>query len=723
MALDVLVTTNRLASDPHGRQLVDYLRNEADRLSLGSSTLYYDFPVFSDYETVAHKPDCLLATRGSGIFAIRILGSSANAAKLSATTLNPMITAADESLTQFCSILIGRLLKSRPLRQSLSSLRFPVTPVIFLLDQRANQTDEITSEIITSLSQIDRLISSRGAVPLEEEAWAEVRSVIEGAKALTKAQKRVIEDPIHQGPAAALAKLEAEIANFDQKQRRAALVSVPGPQRIRGLAGSGKTVILAMKAAHLHLTRPGEKILITFYTRSLRASIKNLITRFYRHYRDEDPDWDQIHIRHGWGGARSVGAYADAARRAGISPLPLSDAKLAAAAKRTDPFDYVCRELLATTRVEEFYDHVLIDEGQDFPSGFYELCYSLTKGPRDQKQIVWAYDELQNILNVKIRTPEELFGVDRDGECRISLERTAALLPPGATNDTVLSKCYRNQREVLVVAHALGFGIYGPSIVQLLESPDHWRDVGYEVLENQEFQVGRRVKIVRPPENSPVSLDATQAGQIIECHAASSAQEEINWVVEGIERFLTAGLHPEDIIVIALDDRNAKDYLKAISRQLAAKKIPSNNIIADPYSEPPFTIAGMVTLSTVYRAKGNEAAVVFAMGVDAVPLPTRSGRNRLFTAFTRSKAWLRVSGVGRAASAVCDEIDSALAKFPELEFVMPDLTRVELGLGPIKLLAWARCHDSQLPKGSANDSRPFLADGRPVCEDCAAPPH
>ncbi|MGJ0531909.1 AAA family ATPase [Methylocystis sp.] len=46
-----------------------------------------------------------------------------------------------------------------------------------------------------------------------------------------------------------------------------------------------------------------------------------------------------------------------------------------------------------------------------------------------------------------------------------------------------------------------------------------------------------------------------------------------------------------------------------------------------------------------------------------------------------------------------------------------------LGLGPIKLLAWARRCDSQLPKGSADDSRPFLADRRPVCEDCAAPPH
>src|SRR5205085_176832 len=130
-----------------------------------------------------------------------------------------------------------------------------------------------------------------------------IRSVVEGAKALARPQKRVIENPIEQRPAAALSQLESEIANFDQRQRRAALVTIPGPQRIRGLAGSGKTVILAMKAAHLLLNRPEDKILVTFFTRSLRASLKNLITRFFRNYKDEDPDWHQIHIRHGWGGS------------------------------------------------------------------------------------------------------------------------------------------------------------------------------------------------------------------------------------------------------------------------------------------------------------------------------------------------------------------------------------------------------------------------------------
>lgn len=669
MPLDVLVTTERLNTDPTGRQFISYLEKNATRLGLDSAALYYDFPTYSDYETVIHKPDALLASSRHGVLAIRLLTGSESGLVNGGT-----LVSADESLGQFCSILIGRLLKSRSLRRDRSSLLFPVTPILYISSSQPIAGLEVESEAVTSLAGFNGLLERLAGSEVPQDSFAEMRSVIEGAKALTRPQKRVIENPAIQKSAAALANLEAEIANFDQGQRRAALVSVNGPQRIRGLAGSGKTVILAMKAAHLHLTKPDARILVTFFTRSLRTSFKSLITRFFRHYKDEDPNWNQIHIRHGWGGGRTEGVYADACRRHSVVPLSFGSAQQRAGLE--DPFDYACRELLKKTPIEAFYDHVLIDEGQDFPGGFYELCHALTKGGRDEKSIVWAYDELQNILNVKIRSPEQLFGVDTDGQPRVSLERSARNLPPGATNDTVLSKCYRNQREVLVTAHALGFGIYG-EIAQLLESKEHWEDVGY-LVETGELKVGENVRIIRPAENSPISIDKAAAGNIIDCKAVETFNEEIDWVTSGIQFFLAGGLQPEDIVVIALDDRNARNYFTTLSQRLAQRGVSTNNIIADPYSEPPFSIPEKITLSTVYRAKGNEAAVVFVLGVDAVPLKTRSGRNKLFTALTRTKAWIRVSGVGDSAQDVCSEITSAMKNFPRITFTMPDLDRVKL---------------------------------------------
>lgn len=670
MTIDILVTTDRINEDPQGREFIRHVEEMANRLGLEDAALYYDFPTYSDYETVTHKPDVLILTKSKGIIAVRFVSEQ----QLNGWSEDFKLEV-DESLGQLCSILLGRLLKSRTLRKNRSNLCMDITPVIFCDSARAAQAfDDAESELVSSFESFEELLKGLEGEDISSSRFSEARSVIEGAKALTRPGKRSVDNPSRQKAAVALAKLEAEIANFDQKQRRAALVTINGPHRIRGLAGSGKTVILAMKAAHLHMTRPNERILITFFTKSLRTSITNLITKFYRHYKEEDPNWNQIHVRHGWGGSSTNGAYADACKRAGVTPRSFSTARSMAPAKM-DPFDFACQELLEGGRVDEYYDHILIDEGQDFPGGFYSLCYSLAKGDGDQKNIVWAYDELQNILDVKMRSTEELFGLDNNIP-RISLSRAEQALPPGATNDTVLSKCYRNQREVLVTAHALGFGIYA-EIVQLLESKEHWQDVGYEVL-TPDFQVGKNIEIIRPEENSPLALEGEDLPAIIKHYSAQSIDGEVSWIVKEIKEFLDGGLQPEDIMVVALDDKNMRTYFKRLSAELAEEGISTNNIHANPYSEPPFSITEKITLSTVYRAKGNEAAVVFAIGVDALSLKMRADRNKLFAAFTRTKAWLRVSGFMSSADQVAREIDNALDEFPALKFRMPDLSKIEL---------------------------------------------
>lgn len=130
-------------------------------------------------------------------------------------------------------------------------------------------------------------------------------------------------------------------------------------------------------------------------------------------------------------------------------------------------------------------------------------------------------------------------------------------------------------------------------------------------------------------------------------------------------------------MVVCLDDWHARRYFRELSASLARINISTNNIIA-PYTEPPFTVPDHVTLSTVYRAKGNEAAVVCAIGVDAANTKTRAGRNKIFTALTRTKGWLRVSGIGTSATKLIAEIEKARRNFPRLKFKMPDLEAVEL---------------------------------------------
>lgn len=654
------VRLNR-APTPVVTQLVGALRSESGRLDLGKTVIYHGWPRFTDYEAVRHQVDLAIVSEKAGVVLIRIINDS----------VSKQINEVSESISQAAASAVSQLVRSPVLRSRSRQLKVPVIPALYVLGHSGGSAADV--DIISSEAGLIRFVEQLDRQTLNEQEFQEARSILEGAKALVRPTKRHISDPTSQIFAATLGKLEEEIASFDQRQRQVALTSLGSPQRIRGLAGSGKTVILAMKAALAHLENPDANILLTFYTRSLRDQIARLITRFHRHFGEGEPDWNKVHIRHGWGRQDLPGVYREACLRAGISPMNFSTAA-AAAAPGQEPFDYVCRNLIAIGRVAPHYDLILIDEGQDFPSGFYELCFHMAKGFRDHKQIVWAYDELQNVFDVKVRTPEELFGTDDDGEPRITLSRS---LPPHAeTNDFVLPKCYRNQRDVLVLAHAVGFGVYGQP-VQMLQDREHWEDVGYQVL-SASMSPGSPVVIRRPNENSPTQLQAPDSVPLVDAVVLPSINHEVEYVANEFKRFIDGGLQPEDLMAIAADDRRAKGYLSALSEALALRGIFSNNIIADRYSEPSFMIEGKVTLSTVYRAKGNEAAVVAVLGCDAVPLTSRSGRNRLFTAFTRTKGWLRITGMGTNFEPLHREIQRALGLAPDMRFSMPDPRQIEL---------------------------------------------
>ena len=106
-----------------------------------------------------------------------------------------------------------------------------------------------------------------------------------------------------------LKELEQKVANLDKMQMSAALEISENVQRIRGLAGSGKTIVLALKAAYMHVANPQWKIAVTFNTRSLKQQFKELITKFVYEQSESTPNWDNINIIHAWGSPREEGVY------------------------------------------------------------------------------------------------------------------------------------------------------------------------------------------------------------------------------------------------------------------------------------------------------------------------------------------------------------------------------------------------------------------------------
>ena len=74
MALDIVITSDRLVRDPEGRRLVDFLKEHETEMGLEDAVLYYDFPSYVDYEGSPHKADSLILSRVYGIIPFKILG-------------------------------------------------------------------------------------------------------------------------------------------------------------------------------------------------------------------------------------------------------------------------------------------------------------------------------------------------------------------------------------------------------------------------------------------------------------------------------------------------------------------------------------------------------------------------------------------------------------------------------------------------------------------------
>jgi superfamily I DNA and RNA helicase len=509
-------------------------------------------------------------------------------------------------------------------------------------------------------------------IPLEsrfdEEEWRLTRSILQTALPLTKSPGGNIRTADSVG--AAIRMLDSNIALLDDQQMKVAIQIPPGPQRIRGLAGTGKTVLLAMKAANIHKLYPDKRILFTFHTQSLYNQARNLVTRFFRFYSDVDPNWENLHVRHAWGGRSRPGVYFDLTQRQGSAFLNFSEARLI---DRQAPFRACCIAA-RNARIDPYYDYILVDEAQDFPKEFFPILYNLAKPP---KPIYWAYDELQSLASLEIPSPADLFGYDSEGRPLVSLDVAE---DDGMDRDLVLNRSYRCPRDVLMLAHGLGLGIHNPrGAVQMLADEASWRAVGYE-LQSGSLNPGKPVVLHRPEENSPTLITKIYTGtkRLIERNAFNSREEELDWIAKSIQNDVhVENVPPESIVVISLDSLPAKRYMMSLQRLLMSHNVGSTIPgLVDAASD--FAEAGLVTLSTVFRAKGNEAPIVYILGFEHLYSFAEEieNRNRAFTAISRTKGWVRITGVGPTMANISKEIDSLLGDLPDLKFVFPDMARI-----------------------------------------------
>ncbi|MBS3799088.1 ATP-binding domain-containing protein [Pseudoalteromonas sp. BDTF-M6] len=361
----------------------------------------------------------------------------------------------------------------------------------------------------------------------------------------------------------------------------------------------------------------------------------------------------------------------------GIRPLTLRDIP-----RGRDQLDSIFTHLdeRIGDNFEPIYDLVLIDEAQDFPNKVFEIVYKITKDP---KRIIVAYDDFQSLRELKIREFHELFGKSSDGQFRFDEEALSGEYQGGVSKDFILPNCYRNPRNILMVAHGIALGVKRRSgVVDSVDRVRDWEALGYKVNSPQGKELivaGDRVEVERLESNSLNSLEKLikenggQVEKLINVNCYQNIQEEAAYIVNKINRLIQEeGVKAHEIFVITLDTRNSENFLKSVRsglNQFGIKAIMPGYIESNRH----FYEEGCVVLTTPFRAKGNETNIVFVANCQGVTSDfSFKMRNSFFVAMTRSRGWCYVTGYGDSMRELENEINSVTAELPKFEYIRPN---------------------------------------------------
>ncbi|QTL97570.1 DUF4145 domain-containing protein [Iocasia frigidifontis] len=542
--------------------------------------------------------------------------------------------------------------------------------------------------------ELAALTPAFGNGELNNEQWQNLLLVLSGQNTFGEETAGGEQDAKTRGGVKEL--IKEKLFEVDLQQEFIGKTIPPGPQRIRGIAGSGKTVLLCQKAAHMYLKHPDWKIALVFFTRSLYDSTKREVDKWLRRFSNGELGYDSIssdrlQVLHAWGAKDQPGFYRTICRQHRVKPLTATHQALGEG-EPNERLIKACKLLLeGVEEIKPIYDAVLIDEAQDLivdngdlkyedKQPFYWLAYQSLKpvGDKKKKRLIWAYDEAQSLNSLNIPSAPELFGQGPEFKRMVS-----GFHEGGIRKSEIMNKCYRTPGPVLTAAHAIGMGLLRPGgMLRGYTTQEDWENIGYEVLEGSFNPVGQKVVLHRPAEMTPNRVPEIWDGKVIEFNNYSNRHEELTELAQKIKYNIEVdGLNPSrDILVIALGNIQESYRLKvAVARAIKQAGIDiyipkalNNNVYYPKYPEIDpnrFWNKGGVTICNTYRAKGNEAYMVYVIGLDQVAAAEDNFalRNQLFVALTRTKGWLNVSGVGEFS--LYKEFREVLASGNRFEFI------------------------------------------------------
>lgn len=394
-------------------------------------------------------------------------------------------------------------------------------------------------------------------------------------------------------PKTLLEKVRNNIILFDGQQTRFIYQEFPKKSvSIQGLSGTGKTELLLHKLKELYTSKEDVKIFFTCHNIALANTLKKRIPEFFNFMKVEKQiEWNKkLWMDRAWGSQKdkNSGLYSYICH---FYNIPFLGFSYSTDYKKifTQALEHINK--LDTYEFEYAFDYILIDERQDFPDVFFELCEKIVK-----EKVYIAGDIFQDIF---------------ESADKVELKV-----------DVLLNRCYRTDPRTLMFAHAIGMGLFETKKLNWL-TDEYWEASGYKLERN-----GRDVCLYREPIRRFEDLELENVSSMNIQKYTGIAQ-----IIEIIKNLKIENktLTPDDVAIIILDDnKTIYDFVDKLGFQVLSQLGWEINRAYDSKVK----IDNTLFVSNRNNVKGLEFP--FVICVTAQIKDDYRYRNSLYTMLTRS---------------------------------------------------------------------------------------
>jgi len=453
-------------------------------------------------------------------------------------------------------------------------------------------------------------------------------------------------------PVATLGELFDEAAEAyktlsDEQQRLSSQNWTGGPRLIRGVAGSGKTIVLANNLARwLQRSHRSEellfvelmskpKLLAVCYNRTLASFIQEKISTSYEQRTGKSLPGDAVEVTY-YNGLLYRLAKKGLWRYQRIDGMG-EEARVKLYLQELEHVRENQPDLLDAIS----YDAIFVDEGQDFLEDDFRLLKGLCRTSKEggEPNLYIFYDDAQNYL-----------GRRRPNWKSLGLNLVGA-------RSQVMTRCFRNTRAIIEISFNVLFGRFAESPVNL--PTKEFGDI--TTLEEKRLieDKGDRYEV----------RYAVRDGQLPHLTVAQNSMEERRALIERLRWLIEEQrVRPEDILVLAHSWKRVFESARSIT-EAKIQSLEGVHVAKDNQDRR-LRQRGYLSLSTVASAKGYDAYCTLLVASNDFTADLK-GRASFYVGCTRAIEYLEVFAHERKGLVL--EFERALRRFSEVSKGVPEL--------------------------------------------------